>query len=98
MGWHGQQEQVGTPSQFYVHRVAALAAHLADAEATAPSLLEPALHAGCQGVPARSISAASFGTDFGLAYYLAIKSPNAVSHPDAASQYDRQWTLAARGS
>jgi hypothetical protein len=100
--WAGManKNQTGTPSQFYVHRVVPPLLRVWPIPVedgifvcwSLRSMEDAGRYTNSVDIPPRFLPALTSG----LAYYLAIKSPNAVSRiPMLQAEYDRQWTLAA---
>ena len=100
--WAGManKNEVSTPSQFYVHRVVPPLLRIWPIPVSdgtfvcwgLRSMEDAGKYTNDVDIPPRFLPALTSG----LAYYLAIKSPNAMSRiPMLQAEYDRQWTLAA---
>ena len=94
------KNETGTPSQFYVHRVMPPLLKLW------PQPVEDGVFVGWGLRSIQDAGAYTNGVDIpprflpalvtGLAYFLAMKSPNATNRiPMLQTEYERQWTLAA---
>lgn len=94
------KNEVGTPSQFYVHRVVPPLLRVWPTPETSGTFVcwglrtieDSGAYTNTSDIPPRFLPALVSG----LAYFLALKSPNAVDRvPMLQSEYERQWTLAA---
>jgi hypothetical protein len=102
MQWAGisNKNETGVPGQYYVHRVVPPILRLwptPTADGTIVcwglrSIEDTGAYPNTADIPPRFLPALVSG----LAYYIAMKSPNATPRiPMLQAEYDRQWTLAA---
>jgi hypothetical protein len=102
MQWAGisNKNETGQPGQYYVHRVVPPILRLwptPTANGTIVcwglrSIEDTGAYPNTADIPPRFLPALVSG----LAYYIAMKSPNATPRiPMLQAEYDRQWTLAA---
>lgn len=94
------KNEQGTPGQYYVHRTYPPKLRIWPTPTEAGtfvcwgirSIHDAGKYTNTMDVPPRFLPALTAG----LAYFLAIKSPNAVDRiPMLQQEYERQWTLAA---
>lgn len=94
------KNEPGTPSQFYVHRVAPPIIRVWPTPTENGTLMcwglrtieDAGVYTNTADIPPRFLPALVTG----LAYYLALKSPNATDRVQMLqAEYERQWTLAA---
>ena len=94
------KQERGTPSQYYVHRTQPPTLHLWPTPEESGTFIgwglrtieDAGTYTNTADIPPRFLPALVSG----LAYYLAIKSPNAADRiPMLQAEYERQYTLAA---
>jgi hypothetical protein len=102
MQWAGisNKNEQGVPGQFYVHRVVPPTLRVWPTPTEngtfvcwgLRSMEDSGAYTNTSDIPPRFLPALTTG----LAYYLALKSPNATDRvPMLQQEYERQWTLAA---